>query len=618
MLKIDSSEMRYLCNSVLVVCFVCVLVSFVNAQTLRTVAITGDAAPGGSEYDDFGIPVLNSIGQSAFTASLDSFVLDTGIWSESSGSLAEVAREGEHAPGTPNGVSFGEFDLDTIPRLSTAGLTVFNTVLTGNGIGFGNSTGIWSENLGSLTSVVHGGIQAPGTTSGVTFTTFFDDFLLNSSGQTAFRGFLAGTGVNSSNDTGIWSEGAGSLALLAREGSQASGAPNGVVYSDFNETAFLVLNSNGQIAFRGNMTGTGVENSNDGGIWLGGSGSLALIAREGDQASGVPSGVNYGTLRAPALNSAGQIAFSGFLTGIGVDSTNDRVIWSGSSDSLALVAREGDQASGVPSGVNFTGLGAPVLNSAGQTAFDGTLSGNGVGFGNNSGFWSEGSGSLNLVAREGDQAPGTASGVFFDSFTSNTFGFALNSVGQTAFIADLAGDVDFSNDRGIWAEDQEGSLQLIVREGNQLQVGPGDFRTILELGFNDIDLGFRVNTGNDDGRPSGFNDFGQLAFWARVSGSTEGIFVSSLVATNTFSADFDEDGDVDAADLAQWEGDFGLNAKSDSDLDGDSDGADFLAWQRQFEGGLSTISSSLTVPEPSAFLLSLIGFIAACFKHSQA
>ncbi len=52
-------------------------------------------------------------------------------------------------------------------------------------------------------------------------------------------------------------------------------------------------------------------------------------------------------------------------------------------------------------------------------------------------------------------------------------------------------------------------------------------------------------------------------------------------------ADFDNDGDVDGNDLAQWEDNFGADANADADSDGDSDGADFLAWQRQFTGDLS-------------------------------
>jgi hypothetical protein len=67
-----------------------------------------------------------------------------------------------------------------------------------------------------------------------------------------------------------------------------------------------------------------------------------------------------------------------------------------------------------------------------------------------------------------------------------------------------------------------------------------------------------------------------------------------------FSADFNHDGDVDAADLAQWQGDFGLNGDSDADSDNDSDGADFLAWQQQL-GAASAVSG--VIPEPSTWVL---------------
>jgi hypothetical protein len=57
------------------------------------------------------------------------------------------------------------------------------------------------------------------------------------------------------------------------------------------------------------------------------------------------------------------------------------------------------------------------------------------------------------------------------------------------------------------------------------------------------------------------------------------------------TADFDGSGAVDAADLARWQGDFGINGDSDADGDGDSDGADFLAWQRDLgaAGSLSNL-----------------------------
>ena len=44
---------------------------------------------------------------------------------------------------------------------------------------------------------------------------------------------LTGSGVDSTNNAGIWSEGSGSLALVARSGSQAPGTPSGVNFSGF-------------------------------------------------------------------------------------------------------------------------------------------------------------------------------------------------------------------------------------------------------------------------------------------------------------------------------------------------------------------------------------------------
>jgi hypothetical protein len=74
--------------------------------------------------------------------------------------------------------------------------------------------------------------------------------------------------------------------------------------------------------------------------------------------------------------------------------------------------------------------------------------------------------------------------------------------------------------------------------------------------------------------------------------------------------DFNGDGDVDDADLAQWQGDFGMNSMSDADNDGDSDGADFLAWQQQFGHGPSNPPTN-PVPEPAS--LTLAAALAAAF-----
>lgn len=125
------------------------------------------------------------------------------------------------------------------------------------------------------------------------------------------------------------------------------------------------------------------------------------------------------------------------------------------------------------------------------------------------------------MARTGTQAPGTPTGVNFSTINSIP---SLNSSGQIAFQARLGGGgVGSSNNLGIWATDRNGVLHLIARTGDKLEIAPGDFPTISNL-----DL--IANTDNGDGGPSGFNNLGQLAFWASFNGSTSGVFVSNVVA----------------------------------------------------------------------------------------
>ncbi len=76
--------------------------------------------------------------------------------------------------------------------------------------------------------------------------------------------------------------------------------------------------------------------------------------------------------------------------------------------------------------------------------------------------------------------------------------------------------------------------------------------------------------------------------------------------------DFDADGNVDGADLALWQAGFGMAsgagaAVGDADRDTDVDGSDFLIWQRNLTSVAN--SAALAVPEPSAWLLSVVGIL---------
>jgi hypothetical protein len=577
-----------------------------HAAVVRTVALSGEPAagtPSGQNFQSFDFPPqLNDSGQIAFNATLTGAGVDTsnneGIWSEGAGSLALVARTGNHAPGTASGVKYGSASSPFtfgVPVFNDSGKTAFRTTVLGAEVDETNNVGIWSESSGSLALVARTGSQAAGTPNGAYYWSL-EPPLLNNLGNTAFFGTLVGAGVELENYRGIWSGGASNLDLVVRQGTHAPGTPAGVSFDTFGvfESGEHVLNGNGDSAFLGYLTGSGVDESNKYGIWTGSAAGLGLIARSGSPAPGAPNSENFNFFTNPVLNDAGQTAFWAGLSGSGV-----KGIWSQGSGSLAPVATTATPPPGTPPGVSFSDFGlSPVLNNAGQTAFWATLAGSGVIFEtNDQGIWSEGSGNLSLIARSGSQAPGTPSGVVFNQFSFGQSLIALNDAGQTAFFASVTGSgVDGTNTHGLWATDQSGALQLIARYGSLLEVAPGDVRTIAGLSF-------FANTGNSDGRPSSFNNVGQLAFVAYFTDGSSGVFVSNAVAH--LPGDFNHDGTVDAADYVTWRKNPGGIYTPD----------DYTTWRTHFGQSLSFIgngsgaSANAIVPEPAAGLLILIAVI---------
>jgi hypothetical protein len=607
-----------------------VSISFVataHAAELRIVALTGQSAPGtaaGATFETFGSlihpqflygyggAVLNDAGQVAFRANLTGSGVDStnqqGVWSEGSGSLSLVARTGSQAPGAPAGVNFAtEPSLELFfPVLNDAGHTAFYGALTDGGLG------LWSEGSGSLAPVARTGEQAPGTPAGTTFTfnnlyLVLDAPVLNNSGQTTFRSFLSGSGVTNANLQGRWSERSGSLELVVRQGSSLPGLPAGVVNNYVEEAG---LNDAGESVFYSQLSGSGVNNSNDTSVWSEGSGSLQLVVREGRPAPGMP-GVTFGNVVATgAINNAGQTVVTVGLTS--EDTPNRQAsVWLADSGNLALIARRGTHAPGTPSGVNFEDFGSwSSLNEAGQALLNVLLSGTGVDDSNDEAlFLSDAQGNVTLAHRFGNQAPGTPTGTVFAG--NPAFGLArvLNNVGQIATTSPLAGPgVDSTNDHGIWATDRSGAQQLIVRKGDELEVAPGDVRTI-------SDLSFVGDTGNGNGWPSGLNNFGQVAFWASFTDGSQGVFVSNKVAT--MPGDFNFDGTVDAADYIVWRRGLGtLYSPSHYDI-----------WRANFGSSLGPGSGSAlpsaeplsaAVPEPATIVLLMIVLTNAFIRRNRA
>lgn len=138
----------------------------------------------------------------------------------------------------------------------------------------------------------------------------------------------------------------------------------------------------------------------------------------------------------------------------------------------------------------------------------------------------------------------------------------------------------------------------IVTEFQPLEVtlDPAYIQSLIDQGATHLGLMVR---GDNNGHRA------QFATWE--DGRAD--YVPLLTIDFATPGDFDNDGDVDSSDLAQWEADYGQNGDSDADGDGDSDGADFLAWQRQVGHGITLLAASQAVPEPSSIVL-LIGLTA--------
>jgi len=92
----------------------------------------------------------------------------------------------------------------------------------------------------------------------------------------------------------------------------------------------------------------------------------------------------------------------------------------------------------------------------------------------------------------------------------------------------------------------------------------------------------------------------------------------AAASTEPIPGDFDGNGVVDNTDLAQWQGDFGVNSSSDADGDGDSDGIDFLIWQQNFNPAGSSQVSVAIVPEPAAIVQILIGLTFYCVVRQRS
>lgn len=494
----------------------CTLSSVAYAAQPRVVAIKG-LAPGSPKNttfaDGFPIPVINAAGNVAFSAGLEGSGITSrnnfGYFIENEFGFRQVFRERRQAAGLPTGVYFTDFGANAI---NTAGDGAFAAGFSDGGVQGIGGEGVWTNVGGDYSLIAYEGGNVAGAPTNLTFQ-YFSRVAINDAGQTAFTAGLRRKTSIANEGHGIWLHSEGSLQLVARERDQAPGLPAGTNYDSFFPYEPL-LNSAGQMAYQARLTGTGVTTENQYSLWSTRSGLPQMLVRAGDAAPGLPGSV-FRTIGDVQQDDEGNVLFSSTVGGGAVDDSNNTGLWlHRSSGNLSRILAEGDQAPGTAAGVYFAVFDNNLLmNASGDISFHAGLRGN-VTTDTRSGIWKQQDGLLSLVAKLGDHAPGADPGAVFTFIDED---HVLNAAGQVAFLARYAG----GNGPGIWAEDLAGNLALIASAGDLIEVAPGDIRTIVNVDF------FR-GSDNSDGIATGFNDLGQLAYWARFADGSTGVFVSDL------------------------------------------------------------------------------------------
>jgi hypothetical protein len=487
---------------------------------LRVVARSGQlapSAPGDGRFSTFQSAVIDNSGRVALAASIDTPTggrFQRGIWTEAHGdALALVAIEGQHAPGVgPSGTFYKFGDM----HVNENGQIAFTAQLRNE------PSGLWLADVGGVQLVSQGDRPAPGLPAGWQFIGFEQDnaspwVTINADGKIAFAvGAYRREGGIFPTKIGLWTgDPQSGFMPAAIAGQQSPGFEPGVVFQDFDG---INLDNHGVVTFRAQTSagGGGVNGSENFGIWNSNNGAQpVLLVRDGEAAPGLP-GFGFTRVHDPRASANGHVAF--------VAAAPARIgAWQFDASGTAQpILVWGQPAPGLPD-ETIDDVWSPIaVNNSGQLLVKGDASST------DAALWSSFRGnSPTLVAKELGPAPDTEDGVVFAESLSLTVPFSawdINNRGQIAFQGQLqlgTGGVTSANDFGVWASDASSQIRLIAREGQQIELAPGDRRTYKTVRM----MGFQQG-----GEIGGFNDNGQLILLATFTDDSWAVLVSNLVA----------------------------------------------------------------------------------------
>ena len=479
---------------VIILCVTLLGTAPIQAAVIRRVAGPGDQAPevAGASFERVGYPEFDTAGNVRFwgrtVGPQISFENSEGFWHESNRQLQLVTRMTAPLPGGTAG--------ETIKQWAAFGDGLALISLSGPHVDATSDTALLDLRSRTARTIARDG-QSVSTMLPDTRFSYVDYGRADlSEKNTIFRGVVTGPGTSVENDGGLWIDNGNSIREVVREGDLAPG-----LLVPFREFTGESVDRFGRAVFFGRLDGVDPLTSRfERGAYAERDGEITELLRTGAQAPGLEAGTSIASIYYPRIAENGHVAFHVDLSGPDIGHSNDRAIYGDRGKGVELLAREGDSVPGLPEVIwngiegRFSLQRNALLSISNEAHVEWELFETG---------WQR----VKPMLRAGEAAPGTAS-TFADIGPYSR----PNSSGRRAYLAQLQDDdKNWENDEGIWAEDQNGVLQLVIRDGDLIETRPGRFEPV---NFDDLysDL-------------HGFNDRGEVLFTAHG-----GVYVATVNA----------------------------------------------------------------------------------------
>lgn len=244
-------------------------------------------------------PVLTPLGRLLYHGWSSDFALDA-LWSDRAGSDSKVITVGQSYPGLPEGTHFTRLS-DNFAHLDTA------PILFRARLGSKQVDGLWQYADGTMTPVWSAADPAPDFPA---LSSMFEGGpWLADDGSWAFRAWLSGPGIDSSNASVLYAGLGNAVRLAARSGDAIPDASGSVFGAGWTVHG---LSRASRLLFGNYLRRADGDAANS--LWLWQDGVLRKVAEEGQPVSGTTEPLILGFSGA-GISPAGRIAFSTTLGG---------------------------------------------------------------------------------------------------------------------------------------------------------------------------------------------------------------------------------------------------------------------------------------------------------------